>query len=103
MDTPKSVEQLCVERLERTGERNKRLQRFTAIRRLPALEGVTSTRAQLFAGPGIFYPLVGNHDVKISSTAGSHSSSRTKASSASAPITAWLVRGPRASMTSVSS
>jgi TonB family protein len=46
--------------LERTGERNKRLARFTAIRRLPVLEGVTTTRAQLFAGPGIFYPLVGD-------------------------------------------
>ncbi len=45
--------------LERTAERERRLARFTAIRRLPALAGVTSTRAQLFAGPGIFYPLVG--------------------------------------------
>jgi TonB family protein len=46
--------------LERTREREKRLARFTAIRRLPALEGVTSTRAQLYAGPGIFYPLIGD-------------------------------------------
>jgi TonB family protein len=45
--------------LERTSERKKRLARFAAIRRLPILEGVTSTRAQLFAGPGIFYPLIG--------------------------------------------
>lgn len=45
--------------LERTSERQRRLQRFAAIRRLPALAGVTTSRTQLFAGPGIFYPLVG--------------------------------------------
>ena len=55
--------------LERTAERERRLARFTAIRRLPALAGETTTRAQLFAGPGIFYPLVGElparTDVKV--------------------------------------
>ncbi|HUP48750.1 MAG TPA: TonB family protein [Thermoanaerobaculia bacterium] len=45
--------------LERTAERQRRLARYTAIRRLPSLAGVTTTRTQLFAGPGIFYPLVG--------------------------------------------
>ena len=45
--------------LERTSERERRLARYVAIRKLPALAGVTSTRAQLFAGPGIFYPMVG--------------------------------------------
>jgi TonB family protein len=45
--------------LERTTERERRLGRFQAIRRLPSLAGVTTTRAPLYAGPGIFYPLVG--------------------------------------------
>ncbi len=45
--------------LERTSERERRLSRFQAIRRLPSLTGVTTSRAQLYAGPGIFYPLVG--------------------------------------------
>ncbi len=45
--------------LERTGERDRRLARYAAIRKLPMLTGVTSDRAQLYAGPGIFYPLVG--------------------------------------------
>jgi TonB family protein len=46
--------------LERTAERERRLQRYQAIRKLPALQGVTSDHAQLYAGPGIFYPLVGD-------------------------------------------
>jgi TonB family protein len=45
--------------LERTGEREGRLARYAAIRKLPVLAGVTTERAQLYAGPGIFYPLVG--------------------------------------------
>lgn len=45
--------------LERTAERERRLSRYAAIRRLPVLAGVTTERAQLYAGPGIFYPLVG--------------------------------------------
>ena len=45
--------------LERTAERERRLARNVSIRRLPSLAGVTSARAQLFAGPGIFYPMVG--------------------------------------------
>ncbi|HEX6178240.1 MAG TPA: TonB family protein [Thermoanaerobaculia bacterium] len=45
--------------LERTSERARRLERFKAIKALPSLAGVTTTRAQLYAGPGIFYPLVG--------------------------------------------
>ena len=55
--------------LERTIERERRLKRYTAIRRLPPLAGTTTSRAQLFAGPGIFYPLVGEipagTDVKV--------------------------------------
>jgi TonB family protein len=45
--------------LERTGEREGRLARYAAIRKLPVLDGVTTERAQLYAGPGIFYSLVG--------------------------------------------
>jgi TonB family protein len=45
--------------LERTAELERRLARFAAIRKLPALDGVVSSRAPLYAGPGIFYPLVG--------------------------------------------
>ncbi|MBV9431191.1 MAG: SH3 domain-containing protein, partial [Hyphomicrobiales bacterium] len=45
--------------LERTAERERRLARYAAIRKLPVLEGVTTDRTQLYAGPGIFYPLVG--------------------------------------------
>ncbi|MBV9495313.1 MAG: TonB family protein [Acidobacteria bacterium] len=45
--------------LERTAERDRRLERFAAIRKLPALGGLARSRTQLFAGPGIFYPLVG--------------------------------------------
>ena len=45
--------------LERTAERERRDARFAAIRKLPALNGIVANRAQLYAGPGIFYPLVG--------------------------------------------
>lgn len=45
--------------LERTAERERRMARYAAIHKLPALAGVTTERAQLYAGPGIFYPLVG--------------------------------------------
>jgi TonB family protein len=45
--------------LERTIEGQRRKARYDAIRRLPPLQGEASERAQLYAGPGIFYPLVG--------------------------------------------
>lgn len=45
--------------LERTSERERRLARYKAIRLLPSLKGVATERTQLYAGPGIFYPLVG--------------------------------------------
>jgi TonB family protein len=48
------------ENLELTTERERRLARHAAIRKLPALTGVTTERTQLFAGPGIFYPMVGD-------------------------------------------
>jgi TonB family protein len=45
--------------LERTVERERRLKRIEAIRGLPSLQGVATSRAPLYAGPGIFYPLMG--------------------------------------------
>lgn len=45
--------------LERTAETRRRLARYEAIRKLPSLKGEVIERAQLYAGPGIFYPLVG--------------------------------------------
>jgi TonB family protein len=45
--------------LERTAEQQRRLARYAAIRKLPPLKGVATERTQLYAGPGIFYPLVG--------------------------------------------
>lgn len=46
--------------LERTAEQQRRLKRYEAIRGLPPLKGEVTHRAQLYAGPGIFYPLVGD-------------------------------------------
>jgi TonB family protein len=45
--------------LERTNERQARLARYAAIRKLPPLAGIISEHTTLYAGPGIFYPLVG--------------------------------------------
>ncbi len=45
--------------LEKTAEVQRRLKRYEAIRKLPPLQGVSSDRVQLYAGPGIFYPLMG--------------------------------------------
>jgi TonB family protein len=45
--------------LERSIEGERRKARYEAIRRLPTLKGEASERVQLYAGPGIFYPLVG--------------------------------------------
>jgi TonB family protein len=45
--------------LERTSERERRLARYQKIRKLPALAGIVSSRAVLYAGPGIFYPIIG--------------------------------------------
>ena len=45
--------------LERTVERQRRMDRYAAIRKMPPLAGVTTGRSQLYAGPGIFYPLIG--------------------------------------------
>jgi len=45
--------------LERTNERQARLARYAAIRKLPPLAGIVSEHTTLYAGPGIFYPIVG--------------------------------------------
>ena len=45
--------------LERTAEQKRRMARYKAIRGLPPLKGKATDRTQLYAGPGIFYPLVG--------------------------------------------
>jgi TonB family protein len=46
--------------LERTAERTRRLMRFEAIKKLPELHGIANRRTTLYAGPGIFYPIVGD-------------------------------------------
>src|SRR5438874_11137212 len=46
--------------LERTVERTRRLARFAAIKKLPELRGIANRRTSLYAGPGIFYPIVGD-------------------------------------------
>src|SRR5688500_16669768 len=46
--------------LERIAETKRRIARYEAIRKLPPLKGVVTERTQLYAGPGIFYPLVGD-------------------------------------------
>ena len=55
--------------LERTSERDRRLERYAAIRKLPPLQGESTERTPLYAGPGIFYPLIGElpagTDVKV--------------------------------------
>jgi TonB family protein len=45
--------------LERTSERERRLARYEAIRKLPVLNAIVSARTPLYAGPGIFYPVIG--------------------------------------------
>jgi TonB family protein len=45
--------------LERTSEQQRRAKRNEAIRKLPSLKGEVAESANLYAGPGIFYPLIG--------------------------------------------
>jgi len=45
--------------LEKTAEVQRRMKRYEAIRKLPPLRGEATDRVQLYAGPGIFYPLMG--------------------------------------------
>src|SRR5260370_3713372 len=45
--------------LERTSERARRLARYEAIKRLPSLAAIVTERTPLYAGPGIFYPIMG--------------------------------------------
>src|SRR3954453_14994782 len=45
--------------LERTSGRERRLKRYEMIRKPPALNAIVSARTPLYAGPGIFYPIIG--------------------------------------------
>ncbi len=45
--------------LERTSERERRLARYEAIKKMPALSAIAAARTPLYAGPGIFYPIIG--------------------------------------------
>ena len=45
--------------LERKSERDRRLARYAAIRKLPSLSGNVLETTGVYAGPGIFYPLIG--------------------------------------------
>ncbi|MDQ6800533.1 MAG: TonB family protein [Acidobacteriota bacterium] len=45
--------------LERTSERARRLARYEAIKKLPSLAAIVTQRTPLYAGPGIFYPIMG--------------------------------------------
>ena len=45
--------------LERTSERDRRLARYEAIKKMPALSAIATSRTPLYAGPGIFYPIIG--------------------------------------------
>ena len=45
--------------LERTSERERRLARYEAIRKMPSLPAMVTERTPLYAGPGIFYPIIG--------------------------------------------
>ena len=45
--------------LERTSERERRLARYEAIRKLPVLDAIVRQHTPLYAGPGIFYPVIG--------------------------------------------
>lgn len=46
--------------LERTSEQQRRIKRHEAILKLPSLKGEVAEQVNLYAGPGIFYPLVGS-------------------------------------------
>src|SRR5881397_3945900 len=44
--------------MERTSERERRMARYKAIRQMPSLPAIVSARTPLYAGPGIFYPII---------------------------------------------
>lgn len=50
--------------LERTSERDRRLARYKAILKMPALSAIATSRTPLYAGPGIFYPIIGELPVE---------------------------------------
>lgn len=45
--------------LEGAAEHDRRLARYAAMRKLPTLEGQVEQRVPLYAGPGVFYSIVG--------------------------------------------
>ncbi|HEY6844236.1 MAG TPA: TonB family protein [Thermoanaerobaculia bacterium] len=45
--------------LERTAERERRLARYEQIKKLPSLAAMVVKTTPLYAGPGIFYPIIG--------------------------------------------
>jgi len=45
--------------LERAVERERRMKRYEALRKLPRLQGLVEQRTALYSGPGIFYTPVG--------------------------------------------
>lgn len=55
--------------LESAADRERRMKRATAIRELPPLEGKVLSDTQLYAGPGLFYPVIGkleaNSNVRV--------------------------------------
>lgn len=46
--------------LETSTDHERRMARYAAIRLLPPLQGEVERQAPLYAGPGIYYPVVGN-------------------------------------------
>jgi TonB family protein len=45
--------------MERPASYERRMARHNAIRKLPSLDGVVISKSDIYAGPGIFYPVVG--------------------------------------------
>ncbi|MHB0972321.1 MAG: energy transducer TonB, partial [Thermoanaerobaculia bacterium] len=45
--------------MERPASYERRMARHNAIRKLPSLDGVVISKSEIYAGPGIFYPVVG--------------------------------------------
>lgn len=45
--------------MERPASYERRMARHNAIRKLPSLDGVVTSKTDVYAGPGIFYPSVG--------------------------------------------
>ena len=50
--------------LESAAEHDRRLARVTAIRKLPPLQAQVEHEAPVYAGPGVFYPIIGKLDAQ---------------------------------------